>query len=179
MLFNMEKIIRLHDKMSNRIAKLCSINNFLIEEMHKKKSVKKRNLFTLTDKTADLYYNKVLFRGLKNLTSFSTFPCYFQGTLDSVMWGDLGDDGEQSIGYYNNNKYRDHDWSNEYALENCPEMTDDDKEKMAKYAKQLLKFMSKVINIIKSSRYSDSIKDLSSELRRCKKHFSVCIADLF
>lgn len=82
-------IIVKHLKLSGDVHKWYNIRDFLIEEMHKKKSTLKRMKYHIVDSLAKQYYLNVLFSNRKGNSSWDGFPSAFKCDLEEVLFLEL------------------------------------------------------------------------------------------
>ena len=81
-----EEILNRHREYSNQINSVWVIQNFLIDEFHKKKCNKKNK--PLTD-LANKYYRNYLFFGEKKLWNYNTLIYSFKSPLDSLLYKEI------------------------------------------------------------------------------------------
>ncbi len=75
-----------HRELAKRIRYLELMRHALINDYHTKKGTFKRRKYIFKDGTVAKFYTKHLFLKQKWLTGFGTFPCEFQGSMDSVLF---------------------------------------------------------------------------------------------
>lgn len=152
-----KKIIIKHLLLSGGINRWKTINSFLINEMHQKKCIKKRLKYKIQDALTQKYYDYYLFRGQKILTSLDSFPCQFQGILDSVMFRELSLSSRKSFDYtqiYYNHRDKPSNLQcssfneTEWELSTDFQMSDKDIVIMNKLKIEFLSFLQQLLKII-------------------------------
>jgi len=139
-----------HVEKAKEIDKWWDIRQYLIEEIHRKKSVKKSNgLFKPLGETRE-YYIKYLFFGQRYQTSFSFFPCNFKGMYDDILLTytpnthGLKDIASQ-VYYHKDFKYNDLFNTSEWKLSEGLDMTNEDRGVMEKFRKGFLSFIHNAV----------------------------------
>lgn len=85
---NEKDLLRKHCELSGHMRRIRHLRTFLINEIHDKRAVLKRNKYKINPEL-ETPYGKILFGGKKRVTGFDTFPCSYQGTLDSLVFRDF------------------------------------------------------------------------------------------
>ncbi|CAH6419121.1 Hypothetical protein HVR_LOCUS315 [uncultured virus] len=84
-----KEIVLKHYKIAGAIDMWNNIKTFLIEQVHRNKSIVKRKKYTVADPLTKYYYDKYLFRGQKQLTGMDPYPCYFKSYLEDFLVSEL------------------------------------------------------------------------------------------
>ena len=107
----------------------CNINSWLIDQVHKKKSINKRGKYILTDDSMKYYYDSYLYKDKNQLSSMDTFPSKFKAYLEDLLVKDLTTKRFNYIEVYyrheekpNKLRYDDFD-KNEWSLSEGLQMT--------------------------------------------------------
>jgi len=93
---NEKDLLRKHCDLSGHMRRIRHLRTFLIDEIHNKRSVLKRNKYKINPEL-ETPYGRILFGGKKHLHWFSTFPCAYQGTLDSLIFRDFRHTGIENL----------------------------------------------------------------------------------
>lgn len=168
-----------HLKIAGEIFKWFNITDFLIDEIHEKKSIYKRGKYKPVDQTTDYYYKKFLFKGKKRITSCDIFPSAFKCYLEDVMYTELTiKNFDFTSIYYSHSqkpqelKYDDFD-KNEWSLSEGLQMTQNDLYIMEKYKEQFLDFVERCLNMLKffenDKKHSYRYEEIKKERNRLLK----------
>jgi hypothetical protein len=153
---NLNKIIvNRHLRMAGSLKMWEDITTWLIKEIHNKKSMIIRKKYMPTDSITKYYYDKYLFKGGKQLSSFDVFPSTFQSSLEQVLIRELSTKFNFPVVYYrhkdkpNELKYSDFD-KNEWQLSEGFEMNSNDICVMEKYKEEFIKFLDSCVSLIET-----------------------------
>ena len=86
---NEKDLLRKHCELAGHMRRIRHLRTFLTNEIHNKRAVLKRNKYKINSEL-EKPYGQILFGGRKRLNEmFNTFPCAYQGTLDSLLFRDF------------------------------------------------------------------------------------------
>ena len=85
---NEKDLLRKHCELAGHMRRIRHLRTFLVNEIHDKRAVLKRKKYKINAEL-EKPYGKILFGGKKRINGFDTFPCAYQGTLDSLVFRDF------------------------------------------------------------------------------------------
>jgi hypothetical protein len=85
---NEKDLLHKHCELAGQMRRIRHLRTFLVNEIHDKRAVLKRNKYKINSEL-ETPYGKILFGGKKRINGFDTFPCAYQGTLDSLVFRDF------------------------------------------------------------------------------------------
>jgi hypothetical protein len=194
-----KKIILKHLKNAGKLNKWYNIGNFLQNQFHKRKFerklTKKTNKYNINDDgvryepndtTSNKFYSNYLYFKRKMISDMSPFPCDFKSCLEDVFFDelssvikrqDLGAFDTTHIYYCHSEKPKEIKFDafdeNEWILDECENMTDNDIQILENYKNGLIEFMNESIELCKPTISEKRLKSLIKEKTRCEKVMSV------
>lgn len=165
-------IITKHLKIAGQIQMWWDINSWLIDQIHHKKSVKKRVKYIPSSEDTRYYYENYLYKGRNNISSIDIFPCSFSSYLEDVLVKELKTKNFNYMSvYYSHDdkpeelKFSDFD-KNEWLLSEETGMTKNDTFVMERYKTFFIDFIDNCISILKSY---ENIVNFSKKYNKVKK----------
>ena len=163
-----------HAQTAKDITRVWKSFGFYLEEMQTKKARRRRKngvdqfVFNRQDHR---FCKKFVMHNMKYVYSSSTFPCTFQGLLDSAMWLECSEDPDEIWGTY----YCDSEkgWtSNLPPLDSKPVLTEGDRELIMALNREYIALMKRCVEKVTKTlprRYNDKIKEMREWLVKVEK----------
>lgn len=146
-------IVTKHYRIAGTIDMLENINDFLINQIHSKKSTLQRSKYIITDALTHHYYSKYLYRGQKNLNSLDPYPSTFKSHLEDSLAQELIDKRFKFIGVYYSRRQVpvelrfDTFDENEWILSEGPSMIQNDIIIMERYKTRFTSFLDFCVDV--------------------------------
>lgn len=156
-----QDILLKHVKLSGKIQKMINIRNHLIELFHANKGVKKKIKWHFSNDTTQKYYKSFLFHGQNVISGFDKFPSYFYDRLEEVLFKEMPENAhEKQINlicvYYSNYFHRNCPLTlfdkEEWKVEKCSHMTEQDIKTLKKFIKELLDTLDECLFVLTNDR---------------------------
>eukprot|EP01084_Bolivina_argentea_P002002 3692_1 len=175
-----EIIIKKHFLIAGQMRKLVNLRNYLIQQIHRKKSKEvKGKCYPIHDLTKKIY-NKILFDGQDAL---GAFPTHCWGDFETTMFDELGIKNSDSYDRYLLCIYTNGPWENPYAefdkdansLSNETKcLTCNDIKIIKDFARKYLEFLGKWKALHMHIEGRGNFKEADKQFSRAQKHLSEC-----
>jgi hypothetical protein len=159
-----KSIVDKHLKLSGEVSMWKKITDWMIDQIHQKKSVKKQDNYIPTGITK-YYYEKYLFRGQKSITTLDVYPSCFICYLEDILAKEIQTKQFNILSVYYGYEDKpeelrfDNFYKEEWLLSEGSAMSETDLFVMEKYKMYFIYFLDKCVDLLKEYKKIDTFND--------------------